>query len=60
MPTPPMMPSKEDLMFNGTWHIAYILSEMVNDQAPIGWSTYIPLAERTIEEARSNTEKGIT
>lgn len=52
MSKPPMMPSEKDLNHNGAWHIAFILSEMVNDNAPIGWDKYIPLAEKSIEEAR--------
>lgn len=52
MTKPPMMPRKEQLERNGVWHIAFILSEMVNDNAPIGWDRYIPDAERIIQEAR--------
>ena len=44
--------NQEDLKFNGVWHIAFIISEMVNDNAPIGWSKYIPLAEEAIKKAR--------
>jgi hypothetical protein len=31
------------------WHIAFILSEMSNDDAPIGWSKYIPTAKVILE-----------
>ena len=37
---------------NGVWHIAFIISEMVNDMAPIGWSKYAPEAEEAIKKAR--------
>ncbi len=33
---------------NPTWEIAFILSEMLNDDAPIGWSNYIFAAERLL------------
>lgn len=59
MPKPPLMPMMSDLDRNGVWQIAFTLSEMVNDNAPIGWDRYIPLAERAIKEARENDEKGI-
>ena len=49
---PPIMPSKDELERNGTWQIAFTLSEMVNDTAPLGWEKYIPLAEKSIKEAR--------
>ncbi len=26
---------------NITWHVAWVLSEILNDNAPIGWSKYI-------------------
>lgn len=29
---------------NPTWRLAWRLSEVDNDNAPIGWSRYIPLA----------------
>lgn len=35
---------------NPVWKKAFELSEMYNDNAPIGWSTYIPEAERLLAE----------
>ena len=32
------------------WHLAYILSEHLNDNAPIGWSKYLPLADELHRE----------
>ena len=28
-----------------TWKIAYLISEMTNDDAPVGWGRFIPVAE---------------
>lgn len=33
------------------WKIAFMLSELFNDNAPIGWSKYIPAAIEAIEKA---------
>ena len=30
---------------NTVWHIAWLLSEWFNHNAPIGWSTYIVISE---------------
>lgn len=30
---------------NPTWHLAWVLSEIQNDNAPIGWGQYIHTAE---------------
>jgi hypothetical protein len=30
---------------NPTWHLAWVLSELLNDNAPIGWQKYIWVAE---------------
>jgi hypothetical protein len=37
---------KEDIV----WHLAFMLSEMYNDSAPMGWSAYIPYAKTLCEE----------
>ncbi len=42
---------KEEIKRNGIWGIAFIISEMVNDNAPIGWGKYIPYAEKIVKEA---------
>lgn len=34
------------------WKIAFILSEIWNDNAPIGWAKFIPAAEKAIADAR--------
>jgi hypothetical protein len=60
MSKPPLCPTDSQLARNGIWHIAFILSEMVNDNAPLGWERYIPLAKRAIKEARDNDDKGVT
>lgn len=33
---------------NNVWHLAYIISEFENDNAPIGWGKYISLASHLI------------
>ena len=57
----PVMPDptydQDKIRFNGVWGIAFILSEMVNDHAPPGWSQYIPIAESAIETARIMEEE---
>lgn len=35
-----------------SWRLAFQLSELFNDNAPLGWSLYIPIAEQCLEEAR--------
>jgi hypothetical protein len=35
---------KAEIDANPTWKLAWRLSEVDNDEAPIGWSRYIPLA----------------
>jgi hypothetical protein len=35
----------ELIQANRLWHVAWVLSEIRNDSAPIGWSRYISDAE---------------
>lgn len=35
---------KSEIEANPEWKLAYSLSEMLNDNAPIGWRKYIPTA----------------
>ncbi len=35
---------REEIDANPIWTLAFILSELDNDNAPIGWGKYIPLA----------------
>jgi hypothetical protein len=37
---------------NPVWKLAFHLSELHNDNAPIGWSAYIPEAKARIESGR--------
>lgn len=37
--------SKAEIESNPIWHLAFVLSEIRNDSAPIGWGSYIPTAE---------------
>lgn len=34
------------------WRMAFQLSELLNDHAPIGWSDYIPVATEAFAQAR--------
>ena len=36
---------RADIEANPVWQLAYTLSEILNDNAPIGWSRYISTAE---------------
>ena len=36
---------KSEIEANPAWHLAWVISEIQNDNAPIGWSKYIWLAE---------------
>lgn len=36
--------SQAEIEANPEWQLAFILSEIQNDNAPIGWSKYIPVA----------------
>lgn len=37
--------SKAEIEANPAWHIAWVLSEIRNDSAPLGWGSYIATAE---------------
>lgn len=41
--------SKSQIESNPTWYLAWTLSEIMNDGAPIGWSKYIWVAECLIK-----------
>ncbi len=43
MPDPTYV--KEDIEARPEWDLAYTLSEIQNDNAPIGWSMYVWVAE---------------
>lgn len=36
---------KDKIIANPEWDLAFTLSEILNDNAPIGWSKYITFAE---------------
>ncbi len=36
---------REDIEKNPEWQLAFSLSEIMNDAAPIGWNSYIWLAK---------------
>jgi hypothetical protein len=35
---------KDEIDANPEWELAFTLSELLNDEAPIGWSKYIGMA----------------
>lgn len=37
--------NKAEIQKNKAWCVAFVLSEVMNYDAPIGWSKYIPIAE---------------
>ncbi len=37
--------AREEIRANPEWDLAFVLSEIQNDGAPIGWSTYIMTAK---------------
>ena len=41
--------SKEDIDKNPTWNLAFTMSELVNDNAPIGWGEYIMLSKMLLD-----------
>jgi hypothetical protein len=48
---------REAIDANPEWRLAFRLSEVDNDDAPLGWARYIPLA-RWLRENFDMTEKG--
>ena len=36
---------KEKIEANREWHVAWVLSEILNDLAPLGWSRYTSIAK---------------
>ncbi len=43
---------KAEIEKNLIWKMAFWLSELFNDNAPLGWSKYIPIAEKAIKQAK--------
>lgn len=48
---------KADIDANPIWKLAWEMSEVDNDNAPIGWGTYIPLARWVLDNYVRN-ERG--
>lgn len=42
--------NKTEIDANPVWKRAFKLSEIQNDNAPLGWSQYIPQAEEQLKE----------
>lgn len=46
----------DEIKADPKWHVAYVLSEILNDKAPIGWSKYISSAECLLVVFNINTK----
>lgn len=44
---------KAEIDANPAWKLAFWMSELFNDDAPLGWSAFISSATRQIKEARA-------
>jgi hypothetical protein len=44
----PSYPTKEERKKHPTWDVAFVLSEIMNDNAPIGWKDYLYAAEALV------------
>lgn len=49
---------KDLIETNPTWELAFTISEIENDNAPIGWCKYIPLAECLLYNYDITKKKG--
>ena len=43
---------KEEIDANPEWKLAFLLSEIMNDGAPLGWSKYIWIAKCLLDNCR--------
>jgi len=41
---------REEIVNNPVWELAFSISEIQNDNAPIGWSDYIWLSESLLSQ----------
>lgn len=41
--------NQQEIDANPVWQLAFFLSEIQNDNAPLGWSIYIFVAKRLLE-----------
>lgn len=51
--------NKEEIKKNKVWHIAWVLSEIRNDSAPLGWGSYISTAECLLGTFDIKVKKGV-
>ena len=42
--------NKKEIVKNPAWHIAWIISQCVDDEAPLGWSKRIWIADQIVKE----------
>jgi hypothetical protein len=50
---------KSEIDANPTWKLAFELSEIDNDNAPIGWFKYIHLANHVIKREKAAVEAAL-
>lgn len=41
--------NRKNIDANPVWYLAFVISEIKNDNAPIGWGQYITLAEGLLD-----------
>lgn len=49
---------KAEITQNSIWELAFSLSEIMNDDAPIGWSKYIPTAKCLLDNYEIRRKEG--
>lgn len=52
--------NREKIDSNPIWEAAFIMSECLNDSAPIGWGNYIWIAEALDKAKLLKTDKKVT
>lgn len=48
---------RQEIDKNPIWRAAFIISECLNDAAPLGWGRYIFVADALAKDAKSNPRK---
>jgi hypothetical protein len=48
---------REEIESNPEWELAFTMSEIDNDNAPIGWGRYIPLAHGILANYEVNRKR---
>lgn len=48
---------RDKIEANDAWRIAFVISECINDSAPIGWGKYIWIAEAILRAEKAREPK---